>query len=483
MAMTLCPLTGCSWPREYTARIGCLGPDSSQLTEDCPLIDRQHILSMVKGYFSWLKAHEGQIISLGVILGALGGLHLYLVNQATSTANKLQQAAAESLGEAQRANDTLVENLDAQLAEVARLGSELTIYKTKSEELGISNESLQSRLDTALPRLASLETLFEDKVRQFDSLNERYTDAQEKSLERFFELQNAYAELEAIRYDLGVARNQLAAYQAALAGQVEDDYSERIDRLNAGLQKFTLVRWPISIESWDIEAAYLISKKEGAYGSELPYSLVSFEPYAYTLSEGFQCLARAEFCADICSLIDEAALSFLDQAGSAYSDAISKLATTEDGKSFDQAAIAEVAAIYRTIQGISDRTHLMLRGLSDGQTGPWSRSLVSEYVFDTLSYYSSDSGACSGSNLNCWRFDEDVSVSIPDPYSNSDLAGLRARYLGESIGNVLESCNSDYLTSDISYLEGVDDLRLSEASGTDVRTVVGVIIVGEKVGR
>tara|TARA_R110002124_G_scaffold271596_1_gene440499 strand:- start:939 stop:1166 length:228 start_codon:yes stop_codon:yes gene_type:complete len=39
------------------------------------------------------------------------------------------------------------------------------------------------------------------------------------------------------------------------------------------------------------------------------------------------------------------------------------------------------------------------------------------------------------------------------------------------------------LISDISYLEGLDDLRLSEASGADVRTFVGVIIVGEKVSK
>lgn len=431
----------------------------------------------------WIRQHAPVLTVLALIVAGLWTLHSAALDRATKTADDLKADAQTKLA---AANDSLavaestIADLNKSLENVRR---DLAVAESENRSLVERSGDSARRLSTAKNELSELRENYEELTERIDKFRSDLSKEREKSRERLSDLLTARERLNTLSYQVVILRNQIAAYQSVLSEQVEDDYSKKIRRLNDGLQLFHLVRWPIRIDGWTIDASYIIMRRVDLLDDQLPYGLVAFEPHEYVLKEAFQCLDHTELCADICSLIDEAATRYAGEASREYKRILSRIGTKEDGKTYEQAIVAELGAIFRSIKTVDNRTHLLLRGLADGQPSGWSRPLSAEYRIDRIPYFGVDQQACRTSNLDCWEFSDREVQTITDEYSHTELPNLRASYLKENITSVLRGCSSGAGASDVGLLNGIDDLRLSEAASADVKTVIGIIVIGENVRR
>nr|WP_319514372.1 hypothetical protein [uncultured Cohaesibacter sp.] len=421
----------------------------------------------------FLEKYSVHIASSSVIIGGLFYVHMYLLELSVKPIELSKKSVENNLNiEIERNNQlnsqigSLSRDLSKKENDISDLRSQLIKVSTANEINADKVVAYKNEIDKISDRNGFLEERFEEIFNKYRELS-------------FIQL-SEQAELKQLRYTVSILSKQILSYRRTLSSQVSDDYSDEIHKINQNLRFFEIIRWPIKISGWKIDAAFLITRQEDSGMEFLPHSLLLFEPYRYMLQDGFKCTEQAELCSEVCNLIDKAALTFLDETGSEYHKALSLLGTMEDGKSFEQAALAEISSIYRVIHSISDNTHLFFRGTAGTQSEQWDQPLDERFYYDRVDYLSLDISTCNKSDAECWRFDKEQMMLISDPYSAKHLANLRARYLEKNVEDLLQSCNSNTSLTKIGILEGINNSHLAESANEKMRTVMGVILIGKE---
>ncbi len=431
---------------------------------------------MIQKLTAHLRENAAVYASIGVIttivfivVGSLIAMNTRLANERREAAELRLEQAEVQLGASQEALVSAQEQLRDALSSIGSLEARLAASDARIETLEERGQALLSQVEQARMELQELRARNSELSRSY---NERGSD--------LWRLERRNEDLTA---EVGRLEAQLVAYISALASQMSPYLFEDLPFLNSGLQNFELSSWPITIEGWQVDAAYIIRRKNHIGEEVSQFDLLGFEEYEYTLNSGFYCSAVPQLCSELCELMGEAASSLRMQQASEYEQVMLRIGTMEFGLEYEQSQLAELATIFRLFNSYSENTHLFLRGFADGQDRQWSRVLSDEFAPDRIQYLALDVDRCTGPFESCMRFDgSDFSdMQIGDTYSSIELPNLRASYVAENVRSVIESCADFRGQPEIFILEGVDDRRLSAGTGMSFRSVRGVIIIGQPI--